>query len=132
MAEETLQTMIIFTEQLAALSEQCAPLASSPLRSPEDALALETEYLRLLDGLQTFSEALATVKTVLRIGLLNPVNLLEAELLSLLRDLFECQKAGSGTDSERYRGELLLTHLPFHLRSWAREGIPAMIRARDS
>jgi hypothetical protein len=132
MAEETLQTMIVFAEQLATLSERCLPEAGGAATTPEVALQLETEYLRLLDGLQTFSEALSTVKTVLRIGLMTPVNLLEAELLSILRDLFECQKAPAGFELAKYREDLLRTHLPFHLRAWAREGIPAMIRSRDS
>lgn len=121
MAEETLQTLLMFAERLATLApEAAAGLESTP--------ADRSSYDKLMDGIQTFAESITAVKTLLRITTLQAVNVLEVDLVSTMRDLLE---ANSKNDAA-YRSLILREHLPGNLRDWIREGIPAMIRARDS
>jgi hypothetical protein len=117
LAEETLQILRGFADRLAEMSRE---LAAAPFA--------QAEFTKLVDGIQTFTESLAQVKGILRIGILEPVNVLEADLVSILKDVLETLQTGDGA----YRADLLREHLPKNLGEWAREGIPALIRSRDS
>jgi hypothetical protein len=120
LAEETLQTLLEFTKQLEQLSRQAAAKLEAGIKPQE--------FLRLIDGLETFSAALLQIKQVLRIGVLGPVNVLEADLASVLKDLIDFTEAGN----REYVIDLLQNHLPLNIQDWRLEGIPALIRARDS
>jgi hypothetical protein len=121
MAEETLQTLMNFAERLARL---CPEAAEALEASPPD----HASYDRLLDGIQTFAESIAAVKSILRIGILTPVNVLEVDLVSTMKDLLDANQKGDAA----YRDLILREHLPGNLSDWVREGIPAMIKSRDS
>ena len=84
--------------------------------------------MRLLDGVQTFTEALLQAKQILHVGILDPINILEADLTSIFRDLMQFTESGQ----REYVIDLLLNHLPLNLEEWRRDGIPTLIRARDS
>jgi hypothetical protein len=121
LAEETLQSLFEFTSHLEALSRTAgAKLAEG--HPPKQ------EFSRLLDGVETFSDALLQAKQILRIGRLDPVNVLEADLSSILKDLVQFTESGQ----RDYVVDLLLQHLPLNLAEWRSQGIPSLIRARDS
>lgn len=120
-AEETLQTLKLLLPTLSDLSRRAAMLIDKGQSS-------DSEVRRLIDGLETLSDAVTSARTILRLGRLAVVDVLESDLLSILQDLFESQKKGD----LRYRVELFRDHLPSNLADWGTTGIPEMIRARDS
>ena len=122
-AIETLCTLQLFLDNLIGLCGRI--MEEKQTASPE---ALEASYERLLEGIGTVMESILTARSVLRIGLHQKVNLLEADLLSILKDLLEATEE-KNTD---YRDELIAVHLPQNLKEWRHEGIPEMIRCRDS
>jgi hypothetical protein len=119
-AEDTLQTLKLFTEQLALLSRRTA----AELGSPE----AELDFQKLIDGIQTLADTVQNVKKILRIGIMPLINILEADLISVLTDLVHTHE----TRDYVYRAALLNEHLPLNLELWRDEGIPEMIRSRDS
>lgn len=120
LVQDTLEALRPYVDQLAVLSRE---LADSLETTGE-----EREFPRLIDGLQTVSETITSVKMTLRLGLLQSVNVLEAELLSVLKDLLISVETGD----KAYRISLLREHLPLNLEQWSQEGIPSLMRARDS
>lgn len=120
-AEETLQALRLLLPTLSDLSRRAAAAV-------EQGLTAESETRRLIDGLETLSDAVTSARTILRLGRLATVDVLESDLLSILQDLFDSQKKGD----LKYRVELLRDHLPANLGEWGTTGIPEMIRARDS
>jgi hypothetical protein len=120
MAEDTLQTLILFTERLADMSRK----AAEELGSPET----DANFARLIDGMETFVDSVNTVKTVLRIAGLKPVDVLEADMLSIMKDVLSARE----TNNVDYLVQLLNDHLPINLHDWCVDGLPAMIRSRDS
>lgn len=121
LAEETLQSLIEFTSHLELLSRN----AGAKLEAGH---APRHEFMRLIDGVQTFTDALLQAKQILRVGILEPVNVLEADLASIFKDLVQFTESGQ----REYVIDLLQSHLPLNLADWRREGIPTLIRARDS
>jgi hypothetical protein len=121
LAEETLQSLIEFSTYLESLSRN----AGAKLESGH---APRHEFLRLIDGVQTFTEALLQAKQILHVGILEPVNILEADLTSILKDLVQFTEGGQ----RDYVIDLLKNHLPLNLGEWRTQGIPTLIRARDS
>lgn len=121
LAEETLQSLLEFTGHLEGLSQNAGAMLQEG-RPPKH------EFARLLDGLDTFSEALLQAKQILRVGQLDPINILEADLASILKDLVHF------TEKQQldYVIDLLTIHLPKNLSEWRNQGIPALIRSRDS
>lgn len=120
-AEETLQNLILFTDHLAALSRSSgqAFLANG---HPSRDLA------KLMDGIEIFLEALSNVRQILRVGASPALDLLEADLSSLMKDLLESYQKGEIA----YVAEILRDHLPTNLDDWRNDGLPGLIRARDS
>ena len=118
LAEETLQILVAFTYRLSELSAEVA-VAGTPD---------EKQFQKLINGLQTLIEVISTVKQVLRVGLLQPVNLLQADLLSIVKDMVDARESKDGL----YLRDLLTIHLPENLKNWQETGVPALIRARDS
>jgi|GEM_PF-3369747 len=122
-AIETLYTLQLFLDNLIGL---CGRILEE--KQAGETAKLEASYERLLEGISTVMESILTARGVLRIGLHAKVNLLEADLLSILKDLLEASEQGN----IEYRDELISTHLPQNLKEWREEGIPEMIRCRDS
>ena len=120
LAEETLQTLRTYTDSLADLSKRIAREYGSA--------EANQDYTRLIEGIQTMADTVIHVRKVLRIGILPIVNVLEVDLLSILKDLVETHGAKDPT----YRIQLLEDHLPTNLTQWRDTGIPEMIRCRDS
>jgi hypothetical protein len=118
LAEETLQDLLPFCEGLADMSRRVAA----------DLGSHEREFRQLVDGIEMLIESVMTVRMTLRVAAIPPVNVLEAEIVSILRDLVDSKQAGN----QAHLSELLSEHLPKHLEDWRREGIPALIRCRDS
>src|SRR5690606_6436744 len=112
------QVLLGFSKELATYSHV--------LSSERDARLFEEKFLRLLDGLETFAEGVSTARVALRLGLMDQVRLLEADLVSILKDLFEAKKSGR----RDYVDRLLTGELPENLREWHDQGIPAIIRSR--
>ena len=120
LAEETLQTLRTYTDSLADLSKRIAREYGSA--------EANQDYTRLIEGIQTMADTVIHVRKVLRIGILPIVNVLEVDMLSILKDLVETHDAKDPT----YRIQLLDEHLPTNLAQWRDTGIPEMIRCRDS
>jgi hypothetical protein len=121
MAEETLQTLILFSGKLSDLSLQAADeLEATPVNN--------ASYHRLIDGIKVFVETVDAVKSILRVGILPPINVLEVDLVSVMKDLLQAVQSGDAA----YRSDLLRTHIPGNLNDWATQGIPTLIRSRDS
>jgi hypothetical protein len=122
-AIETLYTLQLFLDNLIGLCGRI--MEEKTTASPE---GLEASYERLLEGIGTVMESILTARSVLRIGLHQKINLLEADLLSILKDLLEATEE----NNIAYRDELIAVHLPQNLKEWRHEGIPEMISCRDS
>ncbi len=116
-AHDTLQMLIFFTQRLMTISQDMGASGDT-----------ETEFLKLVDGVQTFSEAIQSASIVLRTGTQEEIRILGADLLSILDDIVGAKQAGNAA----YLRELLSTHLPENLKLWGTEGIPLLIRSRDS
>jgi len=117
-AEETLQSLVEFTRHLERMCEETA----------KDITLLP----RLADGITTFIDALENVKQILHVSLASSgtrsVQVLEADLASILRDMLEYrQKKEMG-----FLASILGDALSPNLALWRTEGLPALIRARDS
>lgn len=123
LAEETLQALLEFTLHLEQFSRQAA--LNQELREPA---AAQESFTRLIDGIQTFTDALLSIKQTLRIGRLDPINLLEADLASILQDLLQAQQ----TQQKEYSIDLMRNHLPVNIEEWRVRGLPILIRSRDS
>lgn len=120
LAEETLQILKTFTERTAALSRSIADDYTNGRKV--------TQFHKLLDGVETITETLRQVKSILRVGMLQPVDVLEADLASILKDLTDAVQK----KDDVYKIQLLGIHLPTNLDEWCSIGIPALSRSRDS
>lgn len=119
-AEDTLQDLIKFTSHI---EEFCLSAAKNLEKDGKKA-----DLSRLLDGIQVYSDALFGVKQVLKVGVLQSVNILEADLVSIMRDLRDCFEK----DQIPYVVDLLREHLTANMRQWREIGLPNLIRVRDS
>ena len=119
-AEETLNCLDTFAVQIQELSIATAE------KIARNAEAGDLEPL--IDGLKTFSEAVHQVKIILKTSHLAPIPMLEADLLSILKDLFEFM----GSGDKAYVCDLLNKHLPQNLTEWREKGIPTLRTSRDS
>lgn len=113
-AEETLQSLVEFTKHL---EELCARVGSSPDILP-----------KVADGITTFIDALANVKQILRIGVLPSVQVLEADLASILKDILEFQQRKELGSVAAIVKDALVGNLAL----WRTDGLTALIRSRDS
>jgi hypothetical protein len=120
LADDTLQHLMEYSLILENLSRSSSELIQD--------IRFHSSFARLLEGISTFTEAVSHVKVLMKIGLLQPIDLLEADLLSILKDLLNGQQQGQ----TEYVVSLLKEHLPTNLKQWRESGIPILIRARDS
>lgn len=112
-AEETLQSLIEFTKHLEDL---CARVGTAPDMLP-----------KIADGITTFIDALDNVKQILRIGVLPAVQILEADLASILKDILEFQQRKELGSVAAIVKDALVGNLVL----WRTEGLPNLIRSRD-
>jgi hypothetical protein len=120
LAEDTLQTLFPFLSGLSGLSGHVATLEIS---TPE----FKVQFEKLLDGIDTFAQALASVRYALRITSLQSMSVLEADLAFILQHVYEAKQAGNADEIQN----LLAKQLPAHLDEWLRVGLPDLVRCRD-
>ena len=118
LAKETLEILVPYTVQLIELSRSVGRLSRV-----NEAQLQESEFLKLIDGLQTFSDTLIGVKQALHVGISPSTELLEVELLSTLQDLLKAREL----NDRAYYCLILDEHLPEILAEWCMKGIPAFI-----
>jgi hypothetical protein len=121
LAEETLQSLIAFTDHLARLAIEAGELFNKG-EHPSFELA------KFFDGMQTFSDAVESSKQVIKPGHIEGLHVLQVDLLSLMQDTIDAYH----DNDHKYLAELLLTHLPENLARWRDKGLPALLRSRDS
>jgi hypothetical protein len=121
LAEETLQTLLFFMDHLMRLSTEAGEL----FRKGEHP---SFELAKLFDGMQTFSDGIENSKRVIQTGRIESVHILEVDLLSLMQDTIDAYHE----NNHAYLADLLEKHLPENLARWRDEGIPAILRSRDS
>lgn len=120
LADDTLRTLIEFSAHLEAFCGNVARQLAE--RGPS------ADFEKLLDGIGTFTESLVGAKQVLRVGSFGPIDVLEADLLSILKDVLEFFRK----KDYAYVAELLRDPLTANLRQWREQGLPALVRSRDS
>lgn len=130
LAQDTLELLPTIARELAARSKKVAETLSAQA-SDAPAVAQIQVFAALMDGVQTLTEAVRECRRILRIGTEAKADVLTAELASVLSDILKCREAAAGFKSD-YLVELLATHLPENLTQWAEEGLPALVRSRDS
>lgn len=123
LAEQTLRDMIEF----------CAPLSERARRAGQcfrENQHPSRDLAVLVDGINVFTEALRGAKQILRVipGGFPRIDVLEADLISIMKDIVQFYEEGQLA----YVGELLSEHLPKNIDEWRTEGIPSLIRSRDS
>lgn len=117
-ADETLQSLIPFTEGLAELAKK---LGGDPVLN-------ETEFRRFLDGIELMTEAVSTVKRAMHVEALTELTALEDDLAANLAKLFEARTSKNViATAEILRGALADT-----VAQWAAIGIPALMTCRDN
>lgn len=122
-AEETLQMLKTFTDGLIALSKICG-------ENVGDASA-ESKFLKLVEGMGTFHEALATVKKILRLEedpRFQELYQHEGALLAVLKEILTAKEARNTAHLRKLLTELL----PQNLSAWRDSVLPTIIRSRDS
>jgi hypothetical protein len=124
LAEETLQTLLPFLDQLSQLG-----LRAAASRSPQE---FREAYGRVIDGISTFFDAVASAKQILKTRDDEPAGLVTGKLTdettALMRELLAMQEGGMFENLKA----TLSQRLPLQLVRWRDEGIPALIRSRDS
>lgn len=120
MAEETLQILKVYSDRLIQLSRENGAQPEMEAHHPQ--------FLKLMDGIQTFVESIQSVKGVLRIQAHPVVDGLEDSLTAILTDLLAAQREGNTAMKCR----VLKDRLPENLAAWKTSGIPSLIRSRDS
>jgi hypothetical protein len=119
-ADETLHDLMTFAQVLEDLCQHCA--------AQTEEAPFAHQFGRLIDGITTFTDAVSGVKQILKLGLFNSIQMLETELLTILREILQAkEKKDMPTLSN-----LLAEKLPLNLRKWRETGLPSLIRSRDS
>lgn len=121
LAEETLQSLIAFTDHLAKLA-----IAAGELFKKGEHPSIE--LAKFFDGMQTFSDAVESSKQVIKPGHIEGLHVLQVDLLSLMQDTIDAYHE----NNHAYLADLLLTHLPENMARWRDKGLPALMRSRDS
>lgn len=119
LADETLQHISEYSIILENLSRSCGELTQDP--------NFHGNFIRLIEGITTFTEAISEVKKILKAVSLQSVNVLEADLLSILKDVLMSQQQ----NQIQYLTDLLKLHLPENLKQWRESGIPDLIHLQD-
>jgi hypothetical protein len=118
-AMETLVTLNEYSEVLESLCMEASELVGHP--------EYQGRFLKLIEGISTFTDSITQVKTVLKTDAEGSVKLLESDLASILTDLLDSQEK----KNSEYERKLLNTHLPQNLIQWRTTGIPAIRQTKD-
>lgn len=118
--QDTLQDLIEFSQVLEGMAAQAAGRTSD--------VDFPVYFNRLLDGIGTFTEAVSSVKGVLKLGLFNSIQVLESQLLNILQNILIAHQQANSNELAR----LLSEELPANLKTWRETGLPSLIRSRDS
>ncbi|MEO5968652.1 MAG: hypothetical protein ABIQ95_01890 [Bdellovibrionia bacterium] len=118
-AVDTLSTLNDYSEVLEDLSVKASELVGQT--------EFQDRFLKLIEGIETFAESIAQVKTVLHTGHYDNAVVLESDLASILKELLECQEKGN-LEHER---NLLKVRLPENLTQWRITGLLAIQYSRD-
>jgi hypothetical protein len=121
LAEDTLQSLVAFTEHLSNLATTAGELFQKGEHP-------SIELAKFFDGMQTFSDAFESAKQVIKPGHIESLHVLQVDLLSLMQDTIDAYHENNSA----YLADLLVKHIPENLSRWRESGIPALIRSRDS
>jgi hypothetical protein len=119
MASETLLTLNGYSEVLETLSVKASELVGQT--------EFQDEFLKLIEGIETFAESIVQVKAVLNSEPYETVKVLESDLASILKNLLASQEH----DNLDQKRTLLKIDLPTNLVQWRTTGIPAIRNPRD-
>lgn len=122
--DDTIQYLIVFAGQVSMLSRDVAEC----VRTNAPVERVEPIFVKLVDGIRTFVEAVAAIKKVLKLGNHQHLGVLEADLASILSDLLEARRAN---DNE-YAYALMHKYLPENFEQWISSGLNGLMRVRDS
>lgn len=117
--QDTLQNLLEFTPHLERYSLKTAEAFGSPEAAQD--------FIKLVDGISTFTESVSGARNILRLAGNQELNILEADLLSILKDMLDAYQK----PDPAYLKDLLTEHFPANMRDWRERGLPLMIRARD-
>lgn len=119
LAEDTLQTLSLFTDTLIRLSFRAAQSGTAE--------ELGQNLTKLVEGLDTFTETVTSIKSILRVSHQQTLKLLEIDLGSILTDIFEAKQR----NDDGFVRETLKSHLPDNLKQWKEVVIPKLLRLHD-
>jgi len=119
-ALDTLHTLRLYIDRVV---HQCDRVADET-----DPVLREELFQQLLDSLAVINEGLALSRRILRPGIHATLDLLETDLLSILKDLCLAAEANQAD----HRMELVAIHLVKNLNEWRESGIPLIVEAAGS
>lgn len=116
--EMAAETIDLITRHAANLSELSRTIAGETLPN-----RVHPRLEELVSGVQTLVDGVTCVKNLLNAHSIGAVQVLEADLLSILKDLLEAHES-SDPQQRQYARELLGEHLPKNLSDWCSDGLP--------
>lgn len=117
-AEMSLQMM----ESVSVLLHEMLELIER-ITVQENKTIIYQSFTKLIDGLQAFTETVQTVRIACKIVNNQNIALMEADLLSVMKDLLHY----CSLDQVDYLKSVLKNDLPVCVNEWLNEGIPAII-----
>jgi hypothetical protein len=118
-ADDALNSLLDYLTHLEILSKTVAQQITSDV--------FFDQLIVLVDGIHTLTNVIGATKHTFEIRNFPPIQILEAELLSILKDLLHYQEQGHFDQM----ADLLMNQLPQNFQEWQNTGIPNLIRARD-
>ncbi len=120
LADETLQLLIQFTDNLEWMSFAAAEAISQKIENDN--------FAKLVDGITVFLEGIQRVREVLGVNQTRFIEFLEKDLLTTMNEVLECHEK-----NENKHLETLLTHsLPKNFLDWKNLGLPKIARTLDA
>jgi len=118
--EVSVETVNVATETLDILDKFLTELETLCIGLAQE--HDEVRFIKFIDNLEILNEAIRNMKYALALGLNQEIELLEADLRSILQDLLSSREKGDS----KYVQELLSQHLVQNLREWKSKGIPSI------
>ncbi len=112
------ETVDLITRHAVNLSELSRTIAGEYLSD-----RVHPRLGELVEGVQTLVDGVTWVKMLLKAHSISAVQVLEADLLSILKDLLEAHES-KDPQQRQYARELLGEHLPKNLSDWCTDGLP--------
>ncbi len=119
-ALDTLHTLRLYIDRVVL---QCDHVAAET-----DLVLREELFQQLLDSLAVINEGLALSRRILRPGIHATLDLLETDLVSILRDLCDAAERNQAA----HRMELITNHLARNLVDWREKGIPLILESAQA